>query len=58
MDIFSCKQFDIHTAVNYITTKLEAQKADKRLSGRGKEYPRQVIAAREIVARSRPTLKH
>jgi len=58
MDIFSCKQFDIHTAVNYITSKLEAQKADKRLSGRGKEYPRQVIAAREIVARSRPTLKH
>jgi S-adenosylmethionine decarboxylase len=58
MDIFSCKQFDIHMAVNYITSRLEAQKSDKRLSGRGKEYPRQVMAAREIVARSRPTLKH
>ena len=58
MDIFSCKQFDIHKAVNYITSKLEAHKADKRLSGRGKEYPRQVMAAREIVASSRPTLKH
>jgi S-adenosylmethionine decarboxylase len=58
MDIFSCKQFDIHKAIHYITSRLEAQRADKRLSGRGKEYPRQVMAAREIVARSRPTLKH
>src|SRR6266699_3114995 len=44
VDIFSCKQFDTH-------------KADKKLSGRGKEYPRQVEAAREIVIRSRPSLK-
>ena len=44
VDVFSCKQFDIH-------------KADKKLSGRGKEYPRQVEAAREIVIRSRPSLK-
>jgi S-adenosylmethionine decarboxylase len=58
MDIFSCKQFDIHKAVDYVVAKLNARKADKKLSGRGKEYPRQVEAAREIVLRSRPTLKH
>src|SRR6266581_1922447 len=57
VDIFSCKQFDIHKAVDYIVAKLDAHKADKKLSGRGKEYPRQVEAAREIVIRSRPSLK-
>jgi S-adenosylmethionine decarboxylase len=57
VDIFSCKQFDIHKAVDYIVAKLDAHKADKKLSGRGKEYPRQVEAAREIVVRSRPSLK-
>jgi S-adenosylmethionine decarboxylase len=58
VDVFSCKQFDIHKAVDYIVAKLDAHKADKKLSGRGKEYPRQVEAAREIVIRSRPSLKH
>jgi len=58
VDIFSCKQFDINKAVDYIVAKLDAHKADKKLSGRGKEYPRQVEAAREIVMRTRPTLKH
>ncbi len=58
VDVFSCKQFDIHKAVNYIVAKLDAHKADKKLSGRGKEYPRQFEAAREIVLRSRPALKH
>jgi S-adenosylmethionine decarboxylase len=58
LDIFSCKQFDIHKAVNYAVAKLDAHKADKRLSGRGKEYPREVEAAREIVMRSRPPLRH
>src|SRR5215831_12923142 len=58
VDIFSCKQFDIHKAVDYVVAKLDAHKADKKLSGRGKEYPRQVEAAREIVMGSRPTLKH
>jgi S-adenosylmethionine decarboxylase len=58
VDVFSCKQFDIHKAVDYIVAKLDAHKADKKLSGRGKEYPRQVEAAREIVLKTRPTLKH
>lgn len=58
VDIFSCKQFDIHKAMNYVVSSLEARKADRKLSGRGKEYPREVLAAREIVARSRPSLEH
>ncbi len=58
VDIFSCRQFDIHKAMNYIVSSLEAGRADKRLSGRGREYPREIAAAREIVARSRPTLRH
>ncbi len=58
VDIFSCKQFDIHKAMNYITSSLEARRADRKLSARGKEYPREVAAAREIVARSRPMIGH
>ena len=58
IDIFSCKQFDIHRAIAYLTTKFDAGHADKRLSGRGKEYPREVEAAREIVARSRVSIAH
>lgn len=53
IDIFSCKQFDIHKAIDYLTAKFDAGRADKRLSGRGKEYPRDVVPAREIVTRQR-----
>ncbi len=58
VDIFSCKQFDLHKAMNYVVSSLEARRADKKISGRGKEYPREIESAREIVARSRPTLRH
>ncbi len=58
VDIFSCKQFDLNKAINYVASALEARKADKKLSARGKEYPRDVMNAREIVASSRPTLRH
>jgi len=58
IDIFSCKQFDIHKAIAYLITKFDAGHADKRLSGRGKEYPREIEAAREIVARSRVAISH
>ncbi len=58
VDIFSCKQFDLNKAINYVASTLEARKADKKLSARGKEYPRDIMNAREIVAGSRPTLRH
>ncbi len=58
VDIFSCKQFDLNKAMNYVVSNLEARRADKKLSARGKEYPREVMDARQIVARSRPVLKH
>jgi S-adenosylmethionine decarboxylase len=58
VDIFSCKQFDLNKAMNYVVSNLEARRADKKLSARGKEYPRDVMDARQIVARSRPVLKH
>src|SRR5213593_3305525 len=58
VDIFSCKQFDLNRAMNYVVSTLEARRADKKISARGKEYPREVIEARAIVARSRPTLRH
>ena len=58
VDIFSCKQFDLNKAMNYVVSNLEARRADKKLSARGKEYPREVMDARQIVASSRPVLKH
>lgn len=57
IDIFSCKQFEINKATDFIITSLEAARADKKLSGRGREYPREVEAARQIVASSRPRFR-
>src|SRR5438093_13531877 len=52
IDIFSCKQFDIHKAIAYLTRKFDSGHADKRLPGRGKDYPPVVEAERNIVTRS------
>src|SRR5213594_2987750 len=49
VDIFSCKQFDLHKAMNYVVSTLEARRADKKISGRGKEYRGEIESAREIV---------
>ena len=53
VDIFSCKHFDIKTVESYFIEKLQAKKAEKHLISRGREFPKDVEKAKQIVIRSR-----
>ena len=53
IDIFSCKKFDTKKATNYLIDKFEAQKVEKNLFSRGKEFPKDVDVAKTIVLKSR-----
>jgi len=53
IDIFSCKDFDVQGAVNYLVNKFEAQKVEKHLFSRGKEFPKDIEIAKTIVLKSR-----
>jgi len=53
IDIFSCKNFDVQKAINYLINKFEAQKVEKHLFSRGKEFPKDVEIAKAIVIKSR-----
>jgi len=56
IDIFSCKNFDFHKAITYLTEKLGAQKVEKHLISRGKEFPKNIEKVKEIVAKHRKKL--
>lgn len=57
VDIFSCKDFSISKATDYITEKFEAKKAEKNFVERGrsfvKHYPRSVGKAKQIALKER-----
>ena len=43
VDIFSCKEFDVDTAVNNIISAFEAKKYQKHVLKRGLDFPRKII---------------
>lgn len=53
IDIFSCKNFDIDKTISYLVDKFEAQKIEKHIISRGKEFPKDLEKAKAIVVRSR-----
>ncbi len=53
VDIFSCKPFAADEAVEYFVKKFEAAKFAKKMFDRGKEFPKDVILAKEIVIEER-----
>jgi len=53
IDIFSCKEFDMKRAIDYLVDKFGAQKVEKHIIFRGKEFPKDVEKAKEIVIKSR-----
>jgi S-adenosylmethionine decarboxylase len=53
IDIFSCKRFDMNKAINYLVEKFGAQKVEKHIIFRGKEFPKDLEKAKEIVLKSR-----
>ena len=56
VDIFSCKQFDVQLAEEYLAGAFEAKKVEKNLFDRGKEFPKQVELAKPIMAEDRKTI--
>lgn len=53
VDVFSCKNFDIKIAENYLIEKFDAKKVEKHFIMRGKEFPRDIEKAKEIVLKER-----
>lgn len=60
VDIFSCKEFDVSKAQEFLMKAFEAKKAEKNFLIRGKEfvkhYPRSVSKSKKIVYRERKLL--
>ena len=53
IDIFSCKNFDVQGSINYLVNKFGAQKVEKHLISRGREFPKDLEKAKAIVIKSR-----
>ncbi len=49
VDIFSCKDFNMDKAVNYLLDKLVAEKVEKNVIIRGTEFPKDVKKVNVIV---------
>ena len=57
VDIFSCKEFDLDKAQEYVMKTFEAKKAEKNFIIRGKEfvkhYPRSLNKSKRLIGRER-----
>lgn len=60
VDIFSCKDFDLDKAQDFVMRTFEAKKAEKNFLIRGKEfvkhYPRSISKSQKIVQKERKKL--
>ncbi|MBF6594404.1 MAG: S-adenosylmethionine decarboxylase [Thermaceae bacterium] len=57
VDIFSCKEFDLGLALKSVVERFEVGRYETYLINRGKEYPKDVEAARQIVRGEREYLE-
>ena len=53
VDIFSCKEFDLEKATNYLVEKLKTKKVERNLINRGIEFPKNIKLAKAVVNRQR-----
>jgi S-adenosylmethionine decarboxylase len=53
LDIFSCKDFDVDAAVEYFCSIFHPESFEKQLLMRGREFPRSLPRAGEIIERER-----
>lgn len=53
VDIFSCKEFDVEKALDYVSSKFKAKKMEVNLLSRGKEFPKEIGRVKAIVTRER-----
>jgi len=56
VDIFSCKNFDIEKAIEYISRAFQAKKLEKKILNRGTEFPKEIPKAMRIVEKQRKKL--
>jgi len=56
LDIFSCRDFDVDAAIDYFCEKFKPESFDKQILMRGREFPRSMPKAAEIVASERTRL--
>ena len=53
LDIFSCKEFDVRSAVDFILDILEPVHFDEAVLSRGREFPRSIGRAAKVVHQER-----
>lgn len=53
LDIFSCKDFDIRDAVNFVVDELQPKYFDETLVTRGREFPRSIGRAAKVMNQER-----
>jgi len=57
LDIFSCKNFNTDKAVEIITKAFKIGKHDKQVLNRGREFPKNIQLAAEIIKEDRREIK-
>jgi S-adenosylmethionine decarboxylase len=57
IDIFSCKEFEVEKAVNYLTKALEPRKIEKKFFMRGRHYPLEIRKAIQLSMKERSKTK-
>ena len=53
LDIFSCREFDVEAAVEYFSGIFQPESVDKQLLMRGREFPRSIGKAGNIIESER-----
>ncbi|MFZ5955209.1 MAG: adenosylmethionine decarboxylase [Nanoarchaeota archaeon] len=57
IDLFSCKDFDIESAINFVMEKLNPKKIERNLIFRGKHFPKDKYATSKIIREQRKNIK-
>jgi len=57
VDIFSCKEFDLGLALKSVVERFEIGRYETYLINRGKEYPKDISMARQIISGEREYLQ-
>jgi len=57
VDIFSCKNFDVNKAVEFIIKSFGVKRFEKKLLYRGLEFPKEIPKAIEIIKNQRKEIK-
>lgn len=53
VDIFSCKEFNVKKAIDYTLREFEAERYESNFLMRGREFPKDVMKAAQIIERER-----